>query len=370
MNPYKNIFLPTLLLVITLSCAQQNEQEATNGELVTITAAQFANDSMQIGQAETRVFEELVNCSGYLVPLPGAHASVSLPLKGIINEVRCAEGQRVEKGSRLLEVSGHALIDLQQDFAQSAANFKRQKTSFERISALYKEKVGSEKEFQAAEADFLSAKASYEGMKLKIESLGLQPGVIEKGEFSPGYHVIAPISGFISGLSATLGQNTSEDTPLLEITDPGNLKLKLTIFPGDVSKLSAGQRVRYHYPGDPTIQDAQVAWIGKVLSEDSKSVFCFASPLEKSDNHHVVNAFAEAQIVVNQDSALAVPAGAVLKSGNNHYLFILDHQTNEAWYFKKVQVQPGRTNEQFTEISGFPGQEKILVKGVYNLSAE
>ena len=356
-------------MTISLSCKQHDQNEASS-ELIAITAAQFANDSMQVGRAEVRIFEELVNCSGYLVPLPGAHASVSLPLKGILKEVLCAEGQRVDKGYLLLKVSGHALIDLQQDFARSAANYKKEKTSFERTSALFKEKVGSEKEFQTAEADYLTAKASYEGMKLKIESIGLNPETIEKGDFSPVYHVIAPISGFISGLTASMGLNASEDTPLLEITDPGNLKLKLTIFPGDVPKLTPGQRVRYHYPGDQKIQEAEIAWIGKVLSEDTKSVFCFASPLERSDNLHVVNAFAEAQIVVRQDSVLAVPSDAILKSGDDHFLLMSDHQTNEVFYFKKVPVQPGRTNGGFTEIPGFQGTETILIRGVYNLHAE
>jgi cobalt-zinc-cadmium efflux system membrane fusion protein len=370
MNLRKSILFPVLLMTIGLSCQQQPEQQESTGNLTEITPEQFSSDSMQMGRAETRIFEALVTCNGYLVPLPAAHASVSLPLKGIITEVRCAEGQRVDKGYRLLKVSGHALIDLQQDFAQSAANFKRQKTSFERISALFREKVGSEKEYQSAEADFLSAKASYEALKLKIESLGLQPGAIEKGEFSPVYHVVAPISGFISGLSASVGMNTSEDTPLLEITDPGNLKLKLTIFPGDVQKIAPGQKVRYHYPGDQTTQQAEIAWMGKVLSEDSKSVYCFASPLEKSDNHQVVNAFVEAQIITDQDSALAVPSGAVVKSGSNHYLFVLDHQTKETWYFKKVQVHPGKTNSLFTEIHGLTGEEKILVRGAGNLPVD
>lgn len=370
MNIRNRYFFPFLIMMISLACNQKAEQTETDGDLTVITAVQFAGDSMQVGRAETRVFEELVNCSGFLVPLPGAHASVSLPLKGIIARVMCAEGQRVEIGQRLLEVSGHPLIDLQQDYARSAAEFKRQKSSFERVGGLYKEKVGSEKEVQAAESDYLSAKASYEAMKLKIISLGLQPGDIEKGEFRPAYHIVAPISGNISRLTATLGMNSSEDVQLLEITDPTNLNLKLNIFPGDVPKLSAGMKVRYHYPGDQKIRLADISWVGKVLSEDSKTVVCFASPLEKSDKHHVVNAFAEAQIIVSQDSALAVPSGALLKSENNHYLLVIDHQTKEAWYCKKVQVKAGKSDGKFTGITGLTGEERILVKGVYNLPAE
>lgn len=365
-----NIAFPALVMFILLSCQQQPEEKGSHGELTEITTAQFTNDSMRMGRAETRVFEELVNCSGYLVPLPGAHASVSLPLKGIIAEVRCAEGQRVDKGYGLLEVSGHDLIDLQKDFTQVAAEFKRQKTSYERISTLFKDNVVSQKEFQAAESDFHAARASYAAMKLKIESLGLKAGAVENGEFSPVYHVSAPIPGIISKMSVMLGKNTGEDFPLLEITDPSNLKLKLNIFPGDIPKLFPGQGVRYQYPGDPAIRDAVISRIGNVLCEDSKTVTCYASPMDKNTNNHVVNAFVEAQVIVNKDSALAVPAEAILKSGDHYYIFVFDHQGKEVWYFKRVQVIPGKTNGHYTEIPGLTGEEEILVRGVYNLHAE
>ena len=85
----------------------------------------------------------------------------------------------------------------------------------------------------------------------------------------------------------------------------------------------------------------------------------------------VINqSFIEALLSVNSSEAVALPSEALIKSGKDYYVLLLEKSDNDAYYLRRQKVNIGRTSKGFTEISDSIDLTKVLVKGVYNLSAE
>lgn len=369
MNTIKHFLLFATSIVIMFACGSKN-QEANEQEsnLVEITSQQFATDSMQLGEIETRTFESTVKCNGSIVPLPNGIAKANAPVSGVIKNIYCHNGQSVDKNQVLLEIAGNEIIDIQKEFAEASANYKLLKSEYERIKSLYSEQVTSEKEFLIAESEFKASMARYNGLKMKIDAIGFSIAKIENGEFYTSYSVIAPIKGHISRLKASIGSYIDSQFELIEIIDPSMFQVKLLVFASDITNLKKGQTVRYKSVSTNNVYFATITSIGVQLDNDTKSIECFASTTDKKLTNPIANEFVEAEIVTSIDTVNALPTNAIIKSENDFFILVLNKQAEGKYLFNKVEVKTGRQHKRYTEINNPVDGRSILISGVYNIT--
>lgn len=172
MNTIKQLLYWTAATFILFACENKPEAVEQESGFIEITNQQFSTDAMQLGKMETKTFESTVKCNGSVVPLANGMAKVNAPVSGVIKKIYFRHGQFVEKNQALLEISGNEIIDIQKEFAETAAQYKRLESEYVRIKSLYNEKVTSEKDFITIESEFKALMARYNGLKIKIESLG------------------------------------------------------------------------------------------------------------------------------------------------------------------------------------------------------
>ncbi|MGE0078270.1 MAG: efflux RND transporter periplasmic adaptor subunit [Bacteroidales bacterium] len=363
----KRILYTAILIVAIISCNRKQENVESESDFVIITSSQFQTDSMALGSIEKRVFEDIIKCNGTIVPLPNGIASVGTQFAGIIDKVNCTNGQYVEKGDILIEISGNEIIDLQKDFAEAAAKYYKAKSEYERAKSLYDEKVGSEKDFITTETEFFSAKGNYNGLKLKIESIGLSPERIEKGDFNKSYSLECPINGYVSELNAKLGSYIDQQTNLLDVINPKMSQIKLSIFSNDIQKLKKNQSVRFKPINNDTYYTATLSFIGSNINEESKTIDCYATI---NDNllDLVSNTFVESELIIATDSVNAIPLEAILKSENEDFVLQLNSKNEGNFYFQKVPIKTGRKSEKYIEILSSKTLQDILIKGTYNIN--
>jgi len=234
------LFYSTAILVL-VSCKNTPEPAEEPSDLIEVTSRQFASEGMLLGEVEIIAFESVVKCNGSIVPLPDGLAKVNAFLPGVIKEIHCYNGQLVAKNQPLIEIAGNEVIDIQKDFAEASANYKRLKSEYERIKSLYDEEVSSEKEFIIAESAYSVAKAQYNGLKSKLDAIGLSGSQIESGNFYTSYFVKAPFKGYISSLTTNIGSYADPQTVLCEITDPEKFQIRLSVFADEISNVKKGQ---------------------------------------------------------------------------------------------------------------------------------
>lgn len=370
MNTLKS-FLYTLIATVTLlACSNLPESSNVESELIEITAAQFAGEAMELGEAEVVTFENTVKCTGSIIALPNGMAKINAPVNGIVSKINCYNGQQITSHQPLIEITGNELIDLQKEYAEASANFRRLKTEYVRIKSLYEEKVTSEKDYTIVETDYKTSMAKYNGLKIKVETIGLSPNKIENGEFYKSYSIKSPINGYISSLTANIGSYIDAHTEILEVINPDMFQIQLSVFTDDISNLKKGQSVQFKSTNSNNINQAVLTSIGFVVNGETKSVDCFASINDKNLINPIANQFLEAEIITGTDTVNAIPSSAIIKKESGYYVLVLIEQEKDKLLFNDVEVKIGKQHNGYTEILSENIKGKILTKGVYNINLQ
>lgn len=367
------LFLITLIFAIGCVGTEVSDEAESDpsDELMQITRQQFEAEKMEIGEISMQPFEETVTCNGYVAAPPNGIAQISTQISGIVETINFSIGNYVKKGQVLCRLASTELIILQQDFAESAVNLKQLKADWERSKSLYEEKIGAEKDYLATESAYQITKAKYHILKLRLENLDLDIAKIEAGELYGTFPIKAPINGYITDRQIVLGQFIEQQKQLMEIVDVNQLRLQLSVFESDMKYIDAGQNVQFRTVGESgIIHTATITSIGKTINMETKTIKCFAKINMLETFQLINNTYIEAQISVNQTEANALPSDAILKSGQEYYVLVLEKSDSENYYLRKVEVGIGRIANGFTEIIDGEGLTRVVTKGVYNLMQE
>ncbi|MCF6171130.1 MAG: efflux RND transporter periplasmic adaptor subunit [Bacteroidales bacterium] len=372
----RTFFLPAIFIVIIIVATGCGQAESTGQEevlssdgLIQLTRKQFETDGMRTGEPVMANFGGKVKCYGYITTPPNGMAQISARISGLVDAVYCLPGDYVKKGKVLCMLSTNELIVLQQDFAVTSAKLASLKAGYERVRALYDEKIGSEKEYIATESEYKAMQAKYQALKLRLQMLNLEPSKIEAGELYPRFPVIAPISGYITSLNIVLGQFVEQQTVLMDIVDVKQLQLQLSVFENDLDKLKTGQRIRFTSLGKPgTTHFAVLSSIGKSVGTASKTIPCIARIDMEEGAHHINNSYVEATIILSNREAKSLPDEAIVKSGDEYFVFVVEKSDGQSYFLRKVKVNIGSKSDGFTEIVGATAKlSDVVIGGVYNL---
>ncbi len=366
MNTLKISLIAATALLCLVSCARKQEPAESVTDLIEITAQQFITDSMQLGSIESKVFESTVECMGVVVPLADGKARVNAPVSGVVRSIYAQNGQQVQAKQILMEISGADIIDVQKDYAEASAHYKRLKSEFERTKTLFAEKVSSEKDFITAETDFKIALARYQGLKMKIEAMGFVPAKIENGEFYSGYQIRSPIAGYISQINVFAGTYINPSTELLEIINPSRSQIRLSVFASDIQKVRMGQPVRFKQADGSAIASATISAVGVAMDEDNKIIECYASHNYKSAGHLITHQIVESEIIIRTDTVMALPSDAIIKTESGSFILVLQKHEKDRYLFNKVAVEIGRQYNGYTEVLNDVSRSQIITRGVYN----
>lgn len=356
-----------LLLPVLQACGGAKEVTPEEPEGIILTEAQFAADSMRLGQVETRLFERVVKANGTIEPLPAGMAGVNAPIPGLIKAIHCHNGQVVSKNQALVDVGGSAVIDHQTNYVEALAEYRQLKSEFERVETLFKERVVAEKEYRRAEAAMLSISAHYNGLRLKLMAMGFSLAKVEQGDFYTTYTLKAPIAGVISSLPVHLGHAVDQQTELLTITNPSMLQVRLSVFPSDAALLKPGQRVRLKRVNETKVHEGSLTAIGVGVNTDTKAIDAYASLPTSKEARFMAMEYLAADIIAHTDSVKAVPDEALIKSDADYFVLVLDKQLNDRYVFSPVNVSIGRRQKGYTELLNPTLSGQLLAKGAYGL---
>ncbi|MDE5419660.1 efflux RND transporter periplasmic adaptor subunit [Labilibaculum sp. DW002] len=342
-----------------------NESE----QLIQISKQQFITEKMEIGRATTHCFEDLISCNGSISAPPNGIANISTPISGIVKSIHFTTGDYVKKGQVLCQIESNELISLQQDFAEISAHIPSIKAAYERNKALYNEKIGAKKNLNSSESTYKSAKAKYESLELKLKILHLDTNKIKEGDFYSSLSLTAPIDGFITNYNMILGEFAEQQKSLLEIVNTNLLQVQISVFEKDIQRLKIGQIVHFKtLSNSDKIHTAHISAIGKGIDPKTKTILCLAKIEEEAKGKLYNGSFIEAEIITNEKDAKALPSQAILKSGPDRYVFVIDKSDGQNYYLRKEKIKTGSESKGFTEIVGSQNLAKILTKGAYNIS--
>lgn len=368
------VIIISLAMALFTACqskvAPQTNTSEPQNKSVELTHEQFETAKMVMGAPVIHSFMEVINSKGYLKAAPSGIARVVVPISGVVKRITYKTGEWVNKGDALFALKGDKIVDIQEEYLQINSKLAFAGAELSRVKKLTEANVTANKDYQMALNEYQVLKASHDAMLAKFELLNIDSKRLEGGVLVPEIVVKAPISGYISQISITMGEYLDPLQIAMEIINNKKLELNFFVFENALSVLNKGQKIEFFEPDRKNqVYAATVEVIGKSIDQETKTIPCIAT-IDNIENLNLVNGmYAECNIIVNERLAYAIPTEAIIKDGLNHFVLVKSGESEAGYSFSKMQIEIGKEELQFTEILT-TGLNNVLLQGLYNLNLE
>lgn len=368
----KIIYISTLFIVL-ISCkdAKIVPSENSNTNEITVTEAQFQAMNMELGQLQEENFDVVINTTGKIDVPPQNRAKITTFVGGYVKSTKLLVGDKVTKAQALLQLESTEFIDIQKEYLEAVEQMTYLKSEYDRQLTLYNEKITSQKNYLKAESEYKRNKAIYQSLRSKLALLHIDPRRVEKGVFTSVITLYSPISGDIVVMNANVGMYAAPSDVILEIVETSHLHLELNVFEKDILKVKEGQKIDFSATeASSEKMEASVHLVGKSIEGNDRTINVHGHLSDAIKQRLLTGMFVEASIVTDSKKGWAIKKEAISTKDHKNYVLLLQSKSKGLYIFKKVAVQLGQTNENFSEI--IPNKEitsdsKLLTLGVFDL---
>ncbi len=343
---------------------ETTDEQPVDSSTVALTSDQIKNAGIETGYPSTMAVSGTLRLQGTIDVPPQSTVSVSFPLGGYLKRTDLLPGAHVSKGQVLGVLEDMQFIQLQQDYLLAKEKFTFADTEYKRQQELNASKASSDKVLQQSKAEMESQRINMQALARKLELIGINPQHLSAGNISKSVNILSPISGFVSKVNVNIGKYTAPTDVLFELVNPSDIHLALSVFEKDVNQLSVGQKVVAYNNEHPDKQyTAEILLISKNLDEDRMAtVHCH---FHQFDASLLPGMFMNAEVAVNNATALTVSEAAIVRWQNNFYVFVDKGQHT----FEMVPVTPGNIHEGREQFSapGVDTSTRVVIKNAYAL---
>ena len=277
------------------------------------------------------------------------------PAGGRIVEMKVRPWDRVAKGQPLAVIESADLSRSVADYHKALADNGVKQQALARAKDLFEHSAIAEKDYQQAQADALSSQADLTAARDQIRVFGVDPD-----HASSELPVIAPRAGVILDVGASLGEYSKSldaPEPLCTIADIGTIWAVGDIYENDLTAAKSGQPADVtltaypgrHWPG-------RVSVLSDAVDPSTRTLYVritLANPGERIKPQM----FGSIRLTRSVAQAILVPASAVVREGNNAYVFVSIGQGR----FERRNVTIGRTLGASIEIAkGLKAGETVV----------
>jgi cobalt-zinc-cadmium efflux system membrane fusion protein len=334
-----------------------------SGPVVALTAIERANIGLKTEAAERRPFDDVRRLPGVMKATPDRIAIVTSRTAGKVVAIHAALGQRVTKGTDLIDVQSVEIEKLETDLLQAENRLRLAQSDAERARALVEKGIAARKELIAAENQLEGVKNDIEGLIRQLVLLGVPRKAIEqlrRERLVTVLHIPAPIDGTVVERPAVLGQVVEPVTPLLKLVDTSVLIAQGSAPEDLLRELKVGQPVRVTvaaYPGKRF--EGRLTFIHPQIDPERRVAHVWAE-VRNPEGQLKEDMFAQLSVVVGGGpEALVIPAAALMSEGGLEFVF-----TETPAGFKRTSVLVGARNDQYVEIKqGLSPGAKVVTDG-------
>ena len=366
-----------LSMLLALTACGESEQVEEN------TAP--AGLAVQVTEAKVQTLSSDVTVSGKVAAEAETAVYVLGSNSATVAEVYVSEGDRVTAGDVLCRldtsrVSGSDLSN-QASYLASMENYNTQKalldrtvsmqqTNYENTLALYEIGAASRLEVDAAELQYLSAIAQRDATLSQLASAmsSQQSGYLQMNAAMQGAdangNVIAPVSGTVTSVSATVGSTVSATKPIAVIDAAGQMNISVSVSEALLPKLAVGDMASVSVSSLSLEFDALITAIDRASSLQTQ---LYGVTLSVPEEIEGLRPGTFADVSFHTDTSLdtvVVPTEAILTAAGEQYVYVVDGTVA-----RKALVTVGLAGSGVTELlSGVSAGESVVTVGQQYLS--
>lgn len=244
----------------------ENAKKETDLATVKLTPEAEKRLGIVTAPIEMRDVARTLELSGEVVMPPGQTYTVAAPLAGTLHSpetnlaaadtsttksVEAAtapvvgafvrQGQVLFRLTPFLSPERDLRVQLEREVATLQERIAGIRQRKERAEMLASEKAGSQRAVEEAQADLAVAEADLKGARERLLRNG-------SGSLASDFEVpvVAPSSGVVQKVNASVGQTTAGGAVLLELSNYSTLWLRVPVYVGDLPKVARSQPARIH----------------------------------------------------------------------------------------------------------------------------
>lgn len=301
-----------------------------------------------VAAAESRRFEHYFTAQA---SLEAEFNSLVFPeINGVVKTIFVKEGEKVSKGQKLLQLDTEVI---RKSIEEVETQYELAKEIYNRQKNLWDQKIGSE-------IQYLEARTNKERLEKSLETLNeqLSLGVVS-----------APFNGVVDEIVPKIGEMASPAMPVARVINLSEMYLYADVSENYIPVLREGMPCEVMFTGIDTLK-ASISRIGSYINPENRT-FKIRVDLKEQNPLLKPNLFATLRICdFSADSAIAIPAGAVLEDfeGRN-YLLLVNPESNEEGIVEKRIVSRGIVADGKALISaGLKPGELYIDKGSRKVS--
>ena len=368
----KNRYSIIVLTIFLLSCGSDPKEdtqkeaveEATNK--VSLTKEQATLAQLVLAPIELGRMKGTAHLNGVIDVPPTGIATVSMPLGGYVQDINLIPGNFVKKGAVLATVKDPAFIQLQENYLASKAKLTYLQQDLDRQKLLLNQEAVSKKSYQQIQADYNAINIQLRALSEQLKLINIQPENLTPENMTSLVRLTAPISGYITKVNINRGKYVTPSDVLLEIMDPNDIHAAITIYEKDIASFKVGMKGTVTLTQDPSKKyTVSILAVSQNINEDKTGLLhCHFGNTPKNV---LPGMFLTADIVVETNEAVLIPAEAVQRFQGKDYIFI-QQATNE---FEAIVIEINQSNKEFVSVKNMDAKtwvgKSLVVKNAYSL---
>lgn len=351
-------------------------RESLEQEEVLITRKQMETVGIKLGEVSREKLSNVVKAFGEITLPPTGEATVSPFIGGVITDISVIEGDYVEKGRKIARIEHPDIVELQRDYLEAKNNNEYLEAEYRRQKQLYQDSVNAAKTVQKVKSEYQTNRAQLQSLKKKLELIHLNPGNLTYESLKKGYPVRAPISGHVSAIMVSTGDNVSPQKQLFHITDNQKAHIDLEVYEKDIDKIRKGQRLTFNLANNPLSSAMKGSILKKShrFNRDSRTALVHAD-IDKIKTTLLPGMSVIAHIQTGGKHQLALSQSAIVSDQGKDYVFKLqrsvakesghdheehqhkneeahhEHESNGKYFiFKRMEISKGISEAGFTGV--------------------
>lgn len=275
-------------------------------------------------------------------------------MPGILTKVYVKEGDRVVKGQLLAQIDDGGLS---QQIASLQIQADLAKTTFDRQSRLWDQKIGSEIQYLQAKSTFESAVESVNQLKQQLAKSNIR----------------APFTGVVDDVITDQGNVVAAgQTQLIRIVNLDDMYIQTDVPESYITSIVDGKEVEVMFPV-----------LGKTLKSSIRQTGNFINPANRTfkveiavpNKNRTIKPNLTARLKINDytsDKAILIPQSIISENASaEQYVYVLKEKVEDKAVANQVVITTGKTQGDKIEVlSGLNENDELIVEGARSVKNE
>jgi len=357
--PKLNLILVLVLMVVPLmvSALELTPQQMTNITLGTATVASRQATATIVVNGTLRADQQRL-------------FRVSPVVDGFVTELKVVEQTMVRKGQVLARLRSNTLGQAQADYLEALARYDVAQADRQRIKGLREDGVVAQSRLLEADSQYKTAHAVLDQRRRALTLAGMSASQIKRLAQHPDniadYPLLSPADGVLLAVAAESGQMLAAGETAFRLADLSVVWADVRIPVARIGDVALGSIASIRVSAYPSLNfGGRLEALSGEVDVDSQTL-AGRVVIDNQQGLLRPGMYVRAELKGEAQTGLMVPAGAVFRSGNDNYVFVVTGPRR----YEPVKVKTSQAGSDWVRIeSGVDAGTEVVSSGVAELKS-